>query len=239
MVEMTRFDCEFMEKNITSLKGLSFCFDLDGTLIDTAPDLVRVLNTAIAREGLTPVNYHRARNQVGYGSMALIKLAYKEAGRDLPDPLAKELQAFFLEHYAETIDQLSRPFPGVVKTLTDLRYAGAGLSVCTNKPGWLARPLIEKLGLTALFTRIVGSDDVPAYKPDAGHVFAAAGHRNSARIIMVGDSRPDLGAAQNAGALSVMMDYGYCPEPVRGLGADIVLSNFAELPSAVLGFEAA
>ena len=227
-----------MQKNLNhrthALGGLSFCFDLDGTLIDTAPDLVRVLNEVVATEGLSGVNYNRARNQVGYGSMALIRLAYKDAGQDLPEATAKRLQEMFLTLYADTIDQLSKPFAGVVKTLNDLRYAGAQLSVCTNKPGWLARPLIDKLGMTHHFIRIIGSDDVPNKKPHAGHVFAAAGHRDAAHIIMVGDSRPDLGAAKNAGALSVLMDYGYSPEPARGMGADITLSHFRDLPTAVI-----
>jgi len=212
---------------------LSFCFDLDGTLIDTAPDLVRVLNDVIAADDVPPADFMRARNQVGFGSMALIRLAYQDAGRQLSANKAAELQAEFLSQYAKTIDQLSRPFPGVVKTLTDLRYSGADLSICTNKPGWLARPLIEKLSLTSLFTRIIGSDDAPIKKPHSSHVFMAAGHQDSARIIMVGDSRPDLGAARHAGALCVMMDYGYSPEPVRGMGGDITLSHFRDLPHSL------
>ena len=227
-----------MQKNtnlsLSPLGGLSFCFDLDGTLIDTAPDLVRVLNEVVATEGLSGVNYNRARNQVGYGSMALIRLAYKDAGRELPEATAKRLQEMFLTLYADTIDQLSKPFAGVVKTLNDLRYAGAQLSVCTNKPGWLARPHIEKLGLTSLFIRIIGSDDVPHKKPHPDHIFTAAGHSDRSNIIMIGDSRPDLGAAINAGVLSVMRDYGYSPEPVRGMGGDITLSHFRDLPEAVL-----
>ena len=217
-----------------TLSHLSFCFDLDGTLIDTAPDLVRVLNEVVATEGLAPVNYNLARNQVGYGSMALIKLAYKEAKTDLDELTAKKLQDLFLKRYAETIDQLSHPFDGVVKTLTMLKQSGAQLSVCTNKPGWLARPLIEKLGLTSLFVRIIGSDDVPHKKPHPDHIFTAAGHSDRSNIIMIGDSRPDLGAAINAGVLSVMLDYGYSPEPVRGMGGDITLSHFRDLPEAVL-----
>jgi phosphoglycolate phosphatase len=213
--------------------GFSFCFDLDGTLIDTAPDLVRVLNETVATDGVPPANYMRARNQVGFGSMALIRLAYKDAERKLDDTKAADLQAYFLKRYAESIDQLSRPFPGVVKTLAALRYHGAELSICTNKPGWLARPLIEKLGLTDLFVRIIGSEDVPKKKPDPQHVFMAAGHQDRARIIMIGDSRPDLGAAQNAGVTSVMVDYGYSPEPVRGMGGDITLSHFRDLPGAL------
>ena len=109
-----------MQKNtnlsLSSLGGLSFCFDLDGTLVDTAPDLVRVLNDVVATEGLSGVDYERARNQVGYGSMALIRLAYEDAQQDLSEPTAKALQEMFLKRYAETIDQLSKPFDGVVKT---------------------------------------------------------------------------------------------------------------------------
>lgn len=216
------------------LSGLSFCFDLDGTLIDTAPDLVRVLNDVVRTEGVAPVNFNLARNQVGYGSMALIRIAYKEAGRELSDSTASALQDMFLTQYAKSIDQLSCPFEGVVKTLSSLKHSGANLSVCTNKPGWLARPLIEKLGLNSLFVRIVGSDDVPNKKPHADHIFAAAGHSDRSKIIMVGDSRPDLGAAMNAGVISVMVDYGYSPEPVRGMGGDITLSHFRDLPKAVL-----
>lgn len=217
---------------------LSFCFDLDGTLIDTAPDLVRVLNEVIAADDVPPADFMRARNQVGFGSMALIRLAYQDAGRQLSTDKAAALQAEFLARYADTIDQLSRPFPGVVKTLTDLRYGGADLSICTNKPGWLARPLIEKLGLTSLFTRIIGSDDAPIKKPHPSHVFMAAGHQDTSRIIMIGDSRPDLGAAQNAGVISVMMDYGYSPEPVRGMGGDITLSHFRDLPRSLQHYRA-
>lgn len=216
------------------LATLSFCFDLDGTLIDTAPDLVRVLNDVVGTEGVKPVDFTRARNQVGYGSMALIRLAYKDAERELSDETAKALQNMFLEQYAASIDQLSRPFDGVVKTLSFLKHSGASLSVCTNKPGWLARPLIEKLGLTSLFVRIIGSDDVPHKKPHPDHIFTAAGHNDRSNIIMIGDSRPDLGAAINAGVLSVMLDYGYSPEPVRGMGGDITLSHFRDLPEAVL-----
>ena len=216
------------------LSGLSICFDLDGTLIDTAPDLVRVTNEVIAKRGHGPVNYKQARKAVGYGSRRMITDALSGANDKASQAEIDMMQVDFLDRYAKSIDQLSKPFPRVETTLVELRNLGAELSVCTNKPGWLARPLIEKLGLTDYFIRIVGSDDVPNKKPHAGHIFAAAGHRDAAKIIMVGDSRPDLGAAKNAGALSVMMDYGYSPEPARGMGADITLSQFRDLPAAVI-----
>jgi len=114
-------------KKVTSqtLAGLSICFDLDGTVVDTAPDLVRVTNEVIA-------------------------------GRGHVDAMQTE----FLDRYASSIDLLSLPFPGVVQTLGDLLALGADLSICTNKPGWLARPLLRKLDLDHYFTRIIGKPQV-------------------------------------------------------------------------------
>ena len=139
-----------------------------------------------------------------------------------------------LKLYADDICDLSRPFPGVVDTLKVLKNNGAELSICTNKPGYLARPLIDALGLTSLFVRIVGSDDLERNKPFADHIYASAGHRGEKRqIIMVGDSRPDVLAARNAKVPSIVMSYGYSTIPVIKLGADCILRNFREIPSAL------
>jgi len=216
-----------------NMADMTFCFDLDGTLIDTAPDLVRVLNYLVEKEGLAPVPFQHARNAVGYGARHLIELAYQDNGKDLPAETSDRLLAEFLTVYANTIDELSRPFSGVVETLMRLKHVGAQLNICTNKPGYLARPLMQKLGLSSLFTRIIGSDDAPAKKPDPRHIFCAAGHERVDHIIMVGDSLPDVKAAKNASVLSVMMSYGYSPIPVRGLGGDIILRDFREIPEAV------
>lgn len=220
---------------MANLGHLSLCFDLDGTLIDTAPDLVRVLNTVIAQEDLPETEFAEARKAVGYGSRALINGALARENKTLPDTRIDELQQLFLKLYAEDICQLSEPFPGVVDTLKLLKQSGAELSVCTNKPGYLARPLIEKLGLSGLFIRTVGGDDLVRNKPYADHIWKAAGHRGGRRkIIMVGDSRPDILSARNAKIPSILMSYGYSTIPVVKLGADRILRNFRDIPETVM-----
>ena len=213
---------------------MSICLDLDGTLIDTAPDLVRVLDLVIAEEGLPATDFTQARKAVGYGSRALIKGAFKRADHKVSQEREDELQQLFLKLYADDICQLSLLFPVRVNTLKFLKNSGAELSICTNKPGYLARPLIEALELTSLFQRIVGSDDLVRNKPFADHIFKSAGHRGKNRpIVMVGDSRPDVLAAMSAKVPSIVMSYGYSTIPVIKLGADCILRNFREIPSAL------
>lgn len=218
---------------LSNLANASIAFDLDGTLVDTAPDLVRVLNETIATDGLEPIAIEKVRNMIGYGSLALIRNAYKYAGRDLTQTHGKELQTLFLNLYADDICQLSRPYPGVPEVLSKLRRAGAKLSVCTNKPGIMARPLLKELGMTEFFDRIVGVGDVPSHKPAAGHIFAAVGHRGHSPIVMIGDGAPDALAAKAAKVPVVLMSYGYSPRSVQTMGAEKVLRSFRELPSAL------
>jgi len=220
---------------MTNFATLSVCFDLDGTLIDTAPDLVRVLNLVIAEEGLGKTNFSEARKAVGYGSRALIKGAMQRAGHNITQNREDDLQKLFLKLYADDICRLSQPFHGVTDTLKALKNQGAELSICTNKPGYLARSLIDALGLTSLFRKIVGSDDLIRNKPYADHIYASAGHRGEkGPIIMVGDSRPDVLAAKNAKVPSIVMTYGYSTIPVIKLGADVILRNFREIPSTLM-----
>jgi len=220
---------------MANLGHFSLCFDLDGTLIDTAPDLIRVLNAVISEENLPETEFDEARKAVGYGSRALINGALARENKTLPKARIDDLQQLFLKLYAEDICQLSKPFPGVVDTLKTLKLSGAELSVCTNKPGYLARPLIEKLGLSRLFVRTIGSDDLVRNKPYADHIWKAAGHRGQHRkIVMVGDSRPDILSARNAKVPSILMAYGYSTIPVVKLGADRILRNFRDIPEAVI-----
>ncbi len=215
------------------IHNLSICFDLDGTLVDTAPDLVRVLNTVIAQDGLGPTDYKKARDRVGFGAKALIREAFERAGQDVSETRLDELLADFLRIYAQDIAQLSRPFAGVLTTLRELRSSGARLSVCTNKPGFLARPLIKALKMDVFFERVIGSRDGVKSKPSADHIFATAAHRDPSRIIMVGDALPDVSAARNAGVPVILMAYGYADTPPATLRADRVLKQFRELPSAI------
>ncbi len=212
---------------------LSICLDLDGTIIDTAPDLIRVLNEVIAQEGLNETNYAEARKAIGYGSRVLIEQAFDRAGHKASPNRIDKLRDLFLELYAAESWRLSRPFNGVMETLCTLKREGADLSVCTNKPGYLARPLIHKLGMTQLFSKIVGGDDVPRNKPHADHIFASAGHRKSHQIVMVGDGAPDARAAKAAGVPCILMAYGYSTINFEHLGADIILRRFRDIPSAL------
>ena len=218
-------------KKITNqtLAGLSICFDLDGTVVDTAPDLVRVTSEVVAARGHGPVNFRLSRNAVGYGSRRMITDALATADDAATKADIDEMQAEFLDRYARTIDALSMPFPGVEETLSNLLSLGAELSICTNKPGWLARPLLRKLDLDHYFARIIGGDEPARAKPAPGHIFQAAGHRDSSRIIMVGDSWPDMRAAHNANVYAILMTYGYTPIPQIRLRAGTRLSRFRDI----------
>ena len=218
---------------MANISELSVCLDLDGTIVDTAPDLIRVLNEVIAEEGLGETCYKSAREAIGYGSRRLIEDAFARAAHTVSHERVTTLQTLFLELYAQDSARLSRPFDGVMETLIKLKRQGVDLSVCTNKPGYLARPLLSALGMTPLFSRIVGNDDLPRNKPHADHIFAAAGHRISRRIVMVGDGAPDSLAAKAAGVPCILMAYGYSTVPFEHLGADVILRRFRDLPSAL------
>ncbi|WP_017931026.1 HAD-IA family hydrolase [Robiginitomaculum antarcticum] len=211
----------------------SLVFDLDGTLVDTAPDLVRVLDTVVARHGVKAVNYNRIRNLIGFGARALITKALSDACVVVPDSEVDDMQAEFLTLYSQDIAQLSRPFDGVEETLAVLKRRGFDLSVATNKPGWLARPLLEALDMSLYFDTVIGGDEPDAKKPDAAHIYAACGHRATRPIVVIGDSPPDAGAARNAGATCILMSYGYSAVAIESLKADVILRKFREIPSAL------
>lgn len=214
------------------LHRTSLIFDLDGTLVDTAPDLVEALNRTIEPQGLAPVPLETVRHMVGHGARRLIVRAHEEQGRSVPDEALKDLTARFIEIYGNNIDGFSRPFEGVEPTLDLLARRGAKLSVATNKPNALAVLLLKRLGLADRFDRIVGADAAPNKKPDPAHLKAAAGP-DASNMIMVGDSSVDVEAARNAGAAAIVMSYGYTDTEPEKLGADLVLDRFDALPEAI------
>lgn len=217
--------------SLALLKGARIAFDLDGTLVDTAPDLVRALNEAIRPAGLDPVPLAAVRAMVGRGAKALIQRAHERAGVPDPDPdtLNARLEHFLKSYHAGIADQ-SAPFTGVEAALDVLREAGAELSVCTNKPGWLAVALLEALELKDRFNRVVGPEDAPAKKPDPRHLEAALGGATDRRCFLVGDSEPDVLSAKAAGAWSVIFEDGYSEKPVSALGADRLFRDYDDLP---------
>ena len=208
----------------------SIAFDLDGTLVDTAPDLVRVLNAITAPRGLQPVPLHDVREMVGHGARALLQRAFARSGAVLED--ADALVQEFIDLYAADIAVDSHVFEDVERTLGWMAAQGATLSVCTNKPSVLADRLIEAVGLTPYFTRIVGPERTSAKKPSADHVRDALG-QGHARAAMIGDSEPDVGTARAAGIPSVVLTYGYSEKPAGSLGAGRVIHAFCDVPQAL------
>lgn len=210
-------------------------FDLDGTLVDTAPDLVRALNESVVPAGLAPVPLAAVRAMVGRGARALILRAYERAGAPAPD--AEEVEArldVFLAAYRADIARHSRPFEGVEAALDHLARRGARLSVCTNKPTRLAAPLLEALDLADRFERVIGPEDAPEKKPDPRHLIAAYGGAPAGPAsVLVGDSEPDVLAAKAAGAAAVVFSDGYSEKPADALGADRLFKTYAELPGVL------
>jgi len=207
-------------------------FDLDGTLADTAPDLVAAANALLAELDLPPLALASTRNAAGMGGRALIRLGCQRAGR--PEPHGDSLEDLyrrFLVLYDDRIAGQSRLFDGVARTLDGLRGEGWRLAVCTNKPVAPARRLLEHFDLLDRFGAVLGGDSLDVRKPDPRHVaesVAAVGGRPD-RAAMVGDSIVDLSAAHAAGLPCALVRYGYSAKPVDELGADAVLDRFDEL----------
>jgi phosphoglycolate phosphatase len=210
-------------------------FDLDGTLVDTAPDLVDTLNVVFAQENVPPVPFERARNLIGGGAMRMIERGLQEEGRSCTQADCDRLYAQFIDHYAAHIADRSRPFAGAEAALDHLAAGGARLAICTNKLEWLSAKLLGELGLTERFLAICGQDTFGVQKPHPD-ILRKTIHRAGGRLdraIMVGDSDNDIRTARAAGVPIVAVDFGYTEIPVSRLGADRVISSFAELPGAV------
>ena len=215
-------------------------FDLDGTLVDTAPDLVNALNFVLDREGLPPVPLASARNMIGGGARVMIERGLEVEGRvTTPDGLAR-LTADFIDHYASHIADASRPFEGLEAALDDLGARGYRLAVCTNKLEWLSKRLLDALGLSRRFAAICGADTFGVSKPDPAFlretVARAGGKITSA--IMVGDSGTDIGVARRAGVPVIGVGFGYTDVPIADLKPDRLIDHMRELPEAVASLAA-
>jgi phosphoglycolate phosphatase len=210
-------------------------FDLDGTLVDTAPDLVATLNIVLAGIGLPPIEYAAARNMVGGGARAMILRGLEALGLSLPEPEVERLFHVFIEHYAAHIADASRPFPGVEHALEALTDRGCALAVCTNKLEWLSVRLLEALGLSGRFSAICGADTFGVGKPDPRILQLTIGRAGGdvTTAVMVGDSIADIAAARAAGVPVIAVDFGYTETPVSALDPDWIVSCFEAVPEAV------
>lgn len=213
-------------------EGAGIAFDLDGTLVDTAPDLVRALNEVVAADGLDNVALADVRAMVGRGARVLIERAYAAQNRKIDSADVDRRVADFIRVYRSGIADLSRPFEGSVEVMDELKARGARLSICTNKPSELADALIEALGLTHYFERIIGPDRTEAKKPDAAHFWSSVGDAGP-HLALIGDSITDAACGQAAGIPCVILTHGYSEIPHLALGADAVLDDFRSLPETL------
>jgi phosphoglycolate phosphatase len=216
--------------------GPALIFDLDGTLADTAPDLLGATNAVLASRGRPRLDLEHLRHMVGFGAVALIAQAMEASGAPVTQEEMPPLIEIFLDHYRHHIADGTRLFPDVAETLTALKAAGARLGVLTNKPQELTDLLLPQLGLTDMFASVYGAGRKPYTKPDRRifqDVVADVSQGSGGPAVMIGDSITDLNTARAAGAPCILMSYGFTPVRAAELGADLVLDAFADLPEAL------
>ena len=216
-------------------KSSLIVFDLDGTLIDTAPDLVGALNFVLQREGLPLVPMASARAMIGAGARKLIERGLEVDGREVSAADLDRLTTDFIAYYKDHIADASVPFDGLHAALDTLEQQGFRFAVCTNKLEGLSKLLLEKLDMTGRFAAICGADTFGVSKPDPTifrQTVAQAGGDMS-RAIMVGDAGPDVGVARRAGVPVIGVTFGYTETPIAELKPDVVIGHMRELPGAV------
>ena len=214
--------------------GPTLVFDLDGTLIDTAPDLIAALNFVLEGEGLPPIPLHSARNMIGAGARKLIERGLEREGRAASVKDINRMTVDFVEYYAAHIADASRPFEGLEGALDELSSHGFRFAVCSNKLEWLSKRLLDQLGLSARFAAICGGDTFGVSKPDPDilrQTVARAGGR-LATTVMVGDAGTDIGVARRAGVPVIAVSFGYTDVPIVELKPDRLIHHLRELPDA-------
>ncbi len=218
------------------LRGWTIAFDLDGTLVDTAPDLVLATHHALATLGAPPVAQRHILPWVSFGARRMITESLAVLGRAESEPTVDRALNDFLVHYAANIAVESRPFPGAVQALDDLARRGARLAVCTNKRQDLSLALLDALGLSRRFAAIVGRDAVPRSKPHPDHLLAAIARAGGSphRAVMVGDSEVDIETAQSARVPVVAVTFGYPGRPVADCAPDAIIDHYDALVAATV-----
>jgi len=214
--------------------------DLDGTLVDSAPDLADALSTLLAESGRRALSVTEVKTMVGDGVAVLVERGLAATGGvPAPEALAAQVARYHALYEARLTKQ-TRPYPGAVEALGALRAAGWRLAVCTNKPERATRKVLAALGLDELIEAVAGGDTFPVRKPDPGHVLQLleAMGVTPARAVMLGDSVNDVAAAHAAGLPAIAVGHGYGTVPAQELGAERLITHFDELPAALkaLGF---
>lgn len=210
-------------------------FDLDGTLADTALDLIATLNFILEREDLAPLPLDEARDLIGAGARALIARGFHVRARVLTPERQDQLFLDFLAHYGAHLVDHTRLYPGVIEALDTLAEDGFTLAVCTNKMADHSRRLLDALGILDRFAALAGRDTYPVYKPDPRHLTLtiADAKGDPRRAVMIGDSRTDIDTARAADIPVIGVDFGYTEIPMQALNPDRLISHFDALVPAV------
>lgn len=206
-------------------------FDLDGTLADTAADLLAAANVALAGAGLPLLDLATDRQAAGRGGKSMIRASLARAGLPPDDARADTLYAPLLAAYEARIAEETRLFDGVERALDALAAEGWRLGVCTNKPERLALILLERLGVLGRFGAVLGADTLPVRKPDPAHLVETARRigADPARAVMIGDTLTDLLTARAAGVPCILTSFGFAAEPLADLAPDAVIGHYDEL----------
>lgn len=213
------------------MKNATIIFDLDGTLVDTAPDLVRTLNHILASEGHPALSRAQVISCIGHGARRMLERGFGAVGITLSESDLNGHMETFLDHYGANIAVESRPYPGVIEAIATLHDRGARLGVCTNKLEGLSRKLLDELQLSHHFEAIVGGDTLGVRKPDPGHLTGTVERAGGipSRAIMIGDSETDIRAAKAARVPVIAVNFGYTAEPIESFDPDIVIGHYDEL----------
>lgn len=213
----------------------TIAFDLDGTLVDTAPDLLAALNIVLREAKLAPISADDARGLFGGGARVLIERGLSFHGVEAEAAEIDRMQARFLAYYEDHLADHSQPYPGVAEMLESLASRSAQLVVVTNKYERYAVKLLSMLGLAGRFSVIAGPDTFGVRKPDPGHLLGAVARAggNPVRTVMIGDSKTDVATARAAKVPVVAVSYGYRDVAAEALGADRVIDRLDEVPEAV------
>ena len=214
-------------------------FDFDGTLVDSAPDIIAALNLLLGELGQAHVDYDAFRTRAGDGAKHLLEQVLTGRGASFTDAELPGLVERLLAHYFEIMTDNTRPYPAVPDILAEIYQSGMALGVCTNRTQATTDQLLNHFGLAQMFGAVLCADTVTAKKPDARHLFEAIERLGASpeRTIMVGDTATDVAAARNAGIKVVAVSYGYSARPAADLGADAVIADFAELPALLAAID--
>lgn len=216
-----------------SERQLTLIFDLDGTLIDSAPDLAAALNKVLIEARRDPVTLHQVTQMIGDGVATLVERGFEATG-GAPDDPGHHLDRFH-HHYNNATAALTALYPGVLDTLQALRAGGYRMGLCTNKPAQPTASVLDAFGLTEFFEAVAGGDTFPVRKPSPGHLLGLLRQMqvDPEHAVMIGDSPNDVQVALNAAVPVIAVSYGYRRVPAEDMGADLLIERFAQLPDAL------